>query len=149
MRLLAPWEPFWSLIAAFGLVLSLYLRGLRRRGRPADAPSAIGFLTGLAAMYAVMQTHLDYLAQYMFFVHRAQHLVLHHVGPFLIALSAPSAVLAAGSPNWLRTAWRRLAGSLPARAIYRVVQQPVATWLAPALCRRIGEPFEQFQVRGA
>ncbi|CAM9923630.1 unnamed protein product [Chrysoparadoxa australica] len=129
LRLLLPWESLWPLIAAFMLVLAIYVRGLGRRSQLSDMPGALGFLTGLAMMYAVMQTHLDYLAQYMFFVHRGQHLVLHHLGPFLIALSAPSAVLAAGSPNWLRTAWQRLTGSLPARAIYRVVQQPVIAGL--------------------
>jgi len=76
----------------------------------------------------------------MFFVHRGQHLILHHLGPFLIALSNPLPVLRfwhrtlglAGKP-WLR----------PLAWLYRVLQHPVIAavlfvgliyfWLWPAV----------------
>ncbi|HAB04112.1 MAG TPA: cytochrome c oxidase assembly protein, partial [Alcanivorax sp.] len=45
--------------------------------------------------YAVIHTQFDYYARYMFFMHRIQHLVLHHLGAFLIALANPLPVLAA------------------------------------------------------
>jgi len=34
----------------------------------------------------MLQTRIDYYAQHMFFVHRAAHFVLHHLGAFFIAL---------------------------------------------------------------
>ncbi|MES1945310.1 hypothetical protein PC39_14382 [Salinisphaera sp. PC39] len=126
---LAPWEPLWPLIALFALALAAYLAGIARRRRARDIPSALAFLLGLGLMYAAMQTRFDYYAQFMFFMHRIQHLALHHLGPFLIALSAPSAVLAAGTPRPLRTAGRRLAASPPVRIGYRFLQQPVIAGL--------------------
>ena len=37
-------------------------------------------------LYLSMHTRLDYYAERMFFIHRLQHLVLHHLGPLLIIL---------------------------------------------------------------
>jgi len=85
------------------------------------------FVTGLLLCYGVMQTRFDYYAQYMFFVHRGQHLILHHLGPFLIALSNPLPVFR----FWHATtgpAIRRLLA--PAGWLYRGLQQPV---VAPVL----------------
>lgn len=140
---LTPWEPLWPLIAAFALALACYLRGLGRRRTRADLPGAVVFLAGLGLMYAVLQTRIDYYAQHMFFVHRLQHLALHHLGPFLVALSGPSRILAAGAPAPVRLAGRRLADSAPAGAFYRLLQQPVIAgllfvgliglWLIPAV----------------
>jgi putative membrane protein len=59
-------------------------------------------LIGVTAIYIVTQTQFDYLSRFMFFVHRGQHLVLHHVAAFLMALAAPWSVLAAGTPRWVR-----------------------------------------------
>lgn len=140
---LAPWEPLWWLIALFAITAAIYIRGLLRRPDAVNPWAALAFLVGLAALYAVMQTRFDYYSQHMFFIHRIQHLVLHHLGPFLIALSAPANVLAAGSPAWLRGVGRRVVDSLPVRAVYYTLQQPViagllfvgliAWWLLPSV----------------
>ena len=56
---------------------------------PRDAPPAVAqrlFCGRCRRFYIVLQTHIDYYAQHMFFVHRAAHFVLHHLGAFLIAL---------------------------------------------------------------
>ena len=125
LTFLTPWDTHWWLIALFALVAGLYGRGLYRRRRWKDLPAAIAFLVGLVAMYAVMQTRLDYYSQYMFFVHRLQHLILHHLGPFLIALACPAAVLAAGAPRWLNAGGRALVNSPPVALLYRTLQQPI------------------------
>ena len=59
------------------------MRGARRAppGQAVGIARWIGFFSGLALLYFVMQTHFDYLSQHMFFIHRIQHLVLHHAGP--------------------------------------------------------------------
>ncbi|MFG6178188.1 cytochrome c oxidase assembly protein [Halomonas sp. THAF12] len=124
---LAPWEfePLWGLACL--AASAVYLRGVRRLGRRHPAvgwarPTA--FLAGLALVYLVSQTHYDYLSQYMFFPHRAQHLVLHHTAPFLMVLAFPGPVLAAGLPAGLEGP-RRLA-----RPLIDVLQQPL---VAPLL----------------
>ncbi len=130
---LLPWEfsPAWALVclAAAGC----YLRGLKRLRSRDQAPGfwrPLAFLLGVVAIYAVSQTHYDYLSQYMFFTHRAQHLVLHHAAPFLIALAAPLPVLAAGTPRRVRhISGRNLAGWV-VRPAYRLLQHPV---VAPML----------------
>lgn len=140
---LIPWEPLYWLIALFALAAYCYTCGLIRRRNRQDVLPAVGFYIGLLSMYAVMQTHLDYYGHYVFFLHRLQHLILHHMGPFLIALSVPSAVLATGAPGWLRIVLRRLWEFTPLRWAYRFVQHPViagllfvgliAYWLIPSV----------------
>lgn len=135
------WQPMVSLVVVTALVL--YIRGLRRGARPGIA-RASAFLIGLGAMYFVSQTRFDYFAQYVFFMHRLQHLVLHHIAAVLIALANPLAVLAAGTPaplrdRLIRPAWR----SAPVQAVYRFVQHPVVAsflfvgliylWLTPSV----------------
>ncbi len=68
-------------------------------------------MLGVVLIYAVVQTHYDYLSQHMFFFHRLQHLVLHHLGPFLIALGVPGAALWAGMPDFLKPVLRSRAGA--------------------------------------
>lgn len=111
-------------LLAFVAVLVLYIRGLK--ALPAvERPGVLRvttFLLGVLLCYAVMHTRFDYYSQYMFFVHRGQHLVLHHLGPMLIALSNPLPVLrywgsripAAASPYLAPLGW-----------LYRVLQQPL------------------------
>jgi putative membrane protein len=94
----------------------------------------LAFFTGWALIYFVMQTHFDYLSQHMFFIHRIQHLVLHHLGPFLVALALPLPV-----PAMLQ----RLARHRIARVAWHAVQNPVVTpllfvgliylWLTPSI----------------
>ena len=98
---------------------------------------------GVTALYAVLQTHIDYYAQHMFFVHRAQHFVLHHVGAFLIAIAMPGQAILAGMPEFLRPVFR----SKPVRNVVDVIQHPLVApvlfvgliylWLIPALHTRV------------
>lgn len=146
LTFLLPWE---FSPAAFGLCLgamALYGRGLARTpaGAIPHAARRIAFFIGWALIYFVMQTRYDYLSQHMFFIHRLQHLVLHHLGPFLIVLSRPLAVLARGLPGAFANRRLRPAWNLPAvRFAYRLVQNPVVApvlfvgliyfWLTPSI----------------
>jgi putative membrane protein len=147
LTLLAPWELAPSVPIACAVGGILYWRGWRRR-RQAGLVTGVGrtlsFYLGLVLIYGVMQTYVDYLSQHMFWVHRAQHLVLHHLAPFLIMLAVPHEVLGWGLPVRLRERvllplWR----SPPVRIAYRVVQNPVVSpllfvgliyfWLMPTV----------------
>jgi len=122
---LLPWE-FSPLLVALLLGAALaYQRGLRRLGPQETVGLArrSGFWTGLALIYVVMHTRVDYLSQHMFYIHRLQHLVLHHLGPFVLALSRPQAVIARGLPARLHA---RLLGPIwrhpLTQAAYRTLQ---------------------------
>ncbi|HER35326.1 MAG TPA: cytochrome c oxidase assembly protein, partial [Halothiobacillaceae bacterium] len=105
---------------------------------------ALMFWIGLVAMYAVLQTQFEYYAQHSFFMHRLQHLVLHHVAPFLIAVSAPAAILGAGLPTIVHrhvvTPMRR---NRLLRFLYAAIQEPLVSgaifvgliyfWLIPSV----------------
>ena len=84
-------------IRVFG---ALYLRGSLTR--PASAARQLAFWAGFGLLYAALHTRLDYYSEHEFFVHRLQHLVLHHLGPFFIALSHPGTALRSG----LSLGWR-------------------------------------------
>ena len=79
------------------------------------------FLAGLATIYLVLLTRFEYLAQHMFFLNRVQHAAMHHLGPFLIALSWPGATIARGMPPVLQ----RRCESGAVRRVLGVLQQPV------------------------
>lgn len=125
----APYQ-FSPLIAiSFALTLGLYLRGYVRAPAAQGIGPRVAFLTGLGLCYAAMHTRFDYYAQYMFFMHRLQHLVLHHLGPFLIALGAPWALIARGVPEAVRRPLPAPLGRVVA-GVYGVLQHPV---VAPLL----------------
>ena len=120
----------------------VYQRGWRRvRG---GLGQALLFWIGLLGMYAVLQTQFDYYAQHSFFMHRLQHLVLHHVAPFLIAVSAPASILGAGLPDSIhRYVVAPLRRNRLLRHLYAAIQQPLVAgaifvgliyfWLIPSV----------------
>jgi putative membrane protein len=144
---LLPWEFSPTVLLSCAGAVVLYLRGVRRRraaGHPEGLWRPSAFVLGVGLVYFVMQTHYDYLSQHMFFVHRVQHLVLHHLGPFLIMLAVPQPTLAAGLPDWLyRRALVPLWSNAWVQRLYRVVQSPLVApllfvgliyfWLTPSI----------------
>lgn len=143
LAFLLPYEPSPTVIAVCGLTALAFLRG-QARGAGVGAARAAAFWVGLGLIYVALQTQYDYYALHMFFLHRLQHLALHHVGPFLIVLSAPGATLLAGAPkSFRRFVVAPLARSRALQAVYRGVQQPAVAgfvfvgliyfWLIPPL----------------
>jgi putative membrane protein len=140
-----PWEFSWSVFLATTLALAWYWRGWNRLAaeqRPALWRAA-SFVIGILSFYAVLQTHFDFLAQHMFFVHRWAHFVLHHAGAFLIALGGSGSVLRSGVPSFLHPLFyarslRRLADFLqhPAIAPFLFVGL-LYFWLIPAIHTRV------------
>jgi putative membrane protein len=98
---LVPWEFSPTLIAVFTAAAGLFLVGQRRHH--VTWARQLTFWTGMVFLYLSMHTRLDYYAERMFFIHRAQHLVLHHLGPLLVMGAYPGSVMRAALP----LAWRR------------------------------------------
>src|SRR6185437_15327440 len=120
-------SPTVFVVCSFAAVI--YWRGLqrlRRSGKRVRLWQCVCFYFGLLLGYAVLQTYIDYLAQHMFWVHRLQHLVLHHLAPVLLIAGAQGQILTQGVPE----RWRRWAE--PAKSqlrwagyAFRLVQHPV------------------------
>jgi putative membrane protein len=96
---LTPWERSWWLPPLFVATALLYARGARRR--PPGAWRQTLFWTGFALMWFGLQSGLDYFSEHAFFIHRLQHLILHHVAPMLIALAVPLQTLGWRTPRFL------------------------------------------------
>lgn len=123
-----PWQFSPSIYLATALALFWAHRGMRlmpAAERPPVWRRAL-FLIGVAAIYAVLQTRYDYWAQHMFFLHRVQHVVMHHLGPFLVVLGGAGAAIRRGMPAWMR----RLIDSPAVTRTIGVLQRP---WLAAFL----------------
>jgi putative membrane protein len=141
ISLLDPWEPSFVLVAVFVAVAVLFARGSRHI-RVSFARRA-AFWTGLVLFYIALHTRLDYYAEHQFFVHRFQHLVLHHLAPLILMASYPGSVLRAGLPLRWRSALRRGQRLKPLRIIAAVVLNPsfisiafvvsVVFWLIPSI----------------
>ncbi len=136
-----PWEFSW--LAWLGTTLSIwwYGRGIAlmpAAERPHPCRRA-AFLLGVFLIYTVLQTRFLYLAEHLFFLNRLQHVAMHHLGPFLVALGVAGAPLRRAMPR----AAIRLIDSRPVQRVTAILQQPllaaflfvglVALWLIPAV----------------
>ncbi|HBT31737.1 MAG TPA: hypothetical protein DEB15_02330 [Pusillimonas sp.] len=101
---LTPWEFSPALLLMFFVGIVLFVRGTRVH-RVSKTRQAL-FWVGLIFLYLSLHTRVDYYAERLFFAHRLQHLVLHHLGPLLIMGAYPGQVLRAGLPLPVR-AWLR------------------------------------------
>jgi putative membrane protein len=141
---LLPWEFSPTMLVAACALLAAYARGWRRVGRAAGIFRPATFIAAVVLPYVLVDTHLEYLSLHLFWLSRIHHLVLHHLAPFLLALSAPGPILRQGAPQWLEArVLRPLASNPVTRAAYRALQQPVVAsllfvgliffWLVPAV----------------
>ena len=131
---LLPWDFYPAVVLFCALAGATYVRGWLRCRHTSQAlgyAPLLAFVVGLLLVYLVMHTYVDYLSQHMLWIHRVQHLVLHHLGPFLMLLGMPWKVLPAGVPARMKTSlFGRLWRSQLLRGIYRVLQNPL---VAPLL----------------
>lgn len=147
LRYLLPWEFSPTIFITCVVAVTLYVRGLSALGRSGTRVGfwrAFTFFLGVALNYAALQTYIDFLSAHMFWIHRFQHLILHHIGPVLIVLAAPDAVLRAGIPAGLRhRRWVPVWIAQSVRLFFRVLQHPLVAptlfvgliffWLTPSI----------------
>jgi putative membrane protein len=141
MPIWAPWDFSPTVYLATALALVWFGRGLAlcpAEDRPPVWRRA-AFVCGIVLTYAVLQTRFEYWSQHMFFLNRAQHVVMHHIGPFLIALGTVGPIIRRGMPEWLR----RIIDTRVVVVAIHVIQQPLFAaflfvglfyfWLIPAV----------------
>ncbi|MFY1853612.1 cytochrome c oxidase assembly protein [Achromobacter xylosoxidans] len=138
---LIPWEFSPTLVASFLVAIVLFVRG--QRVHHVTGARRVLFWTGMVLLYLSMHTRLDYYAERMFFIHRIQHLVLHHLGPLLVMAAFPGQVMRAGlSMAWrirLRDFLRTGAGRLTVAVLTNKIFVPtlfvflVLVWLIPSV----------------
>jgi putative membrane protein len=138
---LNPWEFSPTLLVAFTLSAYLFVRGtrVRRVGKLRQ----VFFYVGLLALYLSLHTMLDYYAERMFFMHRVQHLVLHHMGPLLVMAAYPGAVMRAGLPLSVRRRLGLFNRTWAGRSLISLLTNPILVpllfvflviiWLIPSV----------------
>ena len=137
----APYDFSWVSFLGIALPTAWYARGLYTSHAP-QRPNPcriIAFAAGIVLIYTALLSRFVYFSQHMFFLNRLQHLGMHHLGPFLLALAWPGATIRRGMPDW---AARRLQARWLQRLL-RLTQQPViagtlfaglvALWLQPTV----------------
>ena len=138
---LRPWEMSPTLMALFAISAWLFVRG-QRVHRVSRTRKTL-FWAGFALLYLSLHTLLDYYAERMFFMHRIQHLVLHHLGPLVLMASYPGSVMRAGLPLSWRIRLLAFNRSLAGRALIALLTNPifvpalfvflVVIWLIPSV----------------
>ncbi|MGH7069004.1 MAG: cytochrome c oxidase assembly protein [Acetobacteraceae bacterium] len=138
------WMPYdfsWFAWLGTWLFVWWYLRGVARLPQ-SERPRLwrrISFVLGMVLIYAVLQTRYLYLAEHEFFLNRIQHVVMHHLGPFLVALGLARLPLRRAIP----APFGRVVFSGRVRRMIAPLQQPavasllfaglVAFWLIPGI----------------
>lgn len=124
----AAWDLTPDIVVPTLLVAGFYVAGMVRRR---SAPSRISpwrhvmFFAGLAAIFLSLESPVDALADHLFFAHQIQHLLLRMLGPMLLALSWPAAMLTAGTPRALRRAVvAPVVSNGPLRAVLGAAMRP-------------------------
>ncbi len=137
----APYDFSWVSFLGIALPTYWYVRGLcvsAAAERP-NAARVLAFALGVALVYTALLSRFVYVSQHMFFLNRLQHLAMHHLGPFLLALAWPGAMIRRGMPDWAA----RLSGARWLRGLLRAARQPlvagvlfaglVLLWLQPTV----------------
>ena len=130
------YDPFLIVVA---LVVALHERGLHnlaRRSRPQSARARRGrsllFYAGLAVLLVAVDSPIDYWADYYFFVHMIEHILIMFFAPILIVAGAPWLPLVHGVPVGPRRRIMRPSCSTvgPGRCGHWAGSSPAVGWLS-------------------
>jgi putative membrane protein len=116
------WEFEPDIVVMTLLACLIYAAGIMRRPATGDRLRQWrhgAFFAGVAAVFLSLESPIDGMADHLFWMHQIQHMLLRMIGPMLIALSAPQAMLISGLPSALRRgALAPFAGSGMLRRIF-------------------------------
>jgi putative membrane protein len=102
------------------LICLVYIAGVIRHRAVKDSIELwhhAAFAGGVLAIFIALESPIAHVADHVFFVNQVQHLLLHMVGPMLIALSAPHAMLVSGFPS---TLWPKALASSASKSASRL-----------------------------
>lgn len=138
---LTPWEFSPTLLICFALSAYLFIKG--SIARPISTLRHVLFWSGWVMLYLAMHTHVDYFAERVFFIHRAQHVFLHHLAPLLVMAAYPGQVMRAGMPMSVRIGLKRFRATTIGRLLEEVCTNKyfvpfmfvflVLVWLIPTV----------------
>jgi putative membrane protein len=118
-----------DVVGATLLVALIYANGLLLRKLDLKQSATwrdVLFALGVMAVFVALVSPIDYMAEHLFLVHQIQHLLLRMIGPMLIALAAPQAVLINGFPSLLRhRALAPMVGSTIIRRLFSILAHPI------------------------
>ncbi|WP_236620604.1 cytochrome c oxidase assembly protein [Basilea psittacipulmonis] len=123
LHLLVPWEFSPTLLVLFLLSAVLFWRGSRVMTISIWRP--ILFWSGWLLLYLSMHTQLDYYAERVFYIHRIQHVILHHLSPLMIMASYPGQVMMRGMPFTIRYRFRSLKHTLLGKCLIGLMTNKV------------------------
>ncbi len=125
--ILNSWDLSLDILVPTVLALGIYVVGLLRRPAALDERPwrHAAYFWGVFGTFLALASPVDGLSDHLFFMHQVQHMLIRVVGPMLIALSQPQAILIAGLPTWLR---RGGLGPIvafgPVRFVFAVLTRP-------------------------
>lgn len=123
--IMAMWQFEPEIVAGLLIAFVLYVSGVRR-GAKVRWWRHFLFVGGLAALAAALLSPIEPLADHVFAIHQIEHMLLRSIGPMLILLSQPQALLMRGQPEWLRRGIvSPVVGSIGARRTFGLFTQPV------------------------
>jgi len=124
------WHFSPEIVFLLALAVAVYANGLRKGPRP-PITRIVGYFAGLLAFFLALISPIEPLADHIFAVHQVEHMLLRTIGPMLIFLSEPQAVLMRGLPLPVRRGFTsRLAGTGWLQQLFHALTRPaVATGL--------------------
>jgi cytochrome c oxidase assembly factor CtaG len=132
------YDPFLIVVAVIVALHEHGLSNLKRRSRPQSSRArrtrSFMFYGGLGLLLVAVDSPIDYWADYYFFVHMIEHILIMFFAPILIVAGAPWLPLVHGLPVGIRRRVMRavLLGdwARPLRALARLV---TSGWVAVVL----------------
>jgi putative membrane protein len=103
--LLFEWDFEPDIVILTLIACAVYAAGIVRRPAAEDALRLwrhVAYFSGVAAVFLSLVSPIDAMADRLFWMHQIQHMLLRMIGPMLIALAAPQAMLVAGLPRAVR-----------------------------------------------
>lgn len=129
-----PWWTWWqsSPEIVLGLLFAgwVYGRGILR-GTRGELWRHVAFYGGLVALALALLSPIEPLADHVFAIHQVEHMLLRTIGPLLLLVSAPQAMLIRGSPDWFRRlVVQPVVSSTGVRTVFGFLARPtIATFL--------------------
>jgi len=93
------WEPAWSVDAAAGLAVALYVLAVVRARSPWPARRGLAFAGGVACVVIALQSGIGAFDDRLLSVHMVQHLLLLEVAPLMLLAGRPGLLALRAAPR--------------------------------------------------